>query len=885
MSRKIVAGILAHVDAGKTTLSESLLYETGVIKKIGRVDTKDAYLDTNCIERQRGITIYSKNARIPMKDYEMILVDTPGHVDFSTEMERTLRILDVAILIISGSSKVQSHTKTLWNLLKMYKIPTFIFVNKMDMQGTDKDEILDDIHEKLTDMAVDFSVPDTEEFYENIATSNEEMLEYFLNNSMIRDEDICSSIYKRQTFPVFFGSALKQEGIKEFVAGLNRYITPAATSSDASSDEFSGIVYKISRDEAGKRLTFIKILSGKLEVKAMLGDEKINEIRIYSGEKYESVKICEAGDICAIVGLTKTVSGQTFGTVKTVNKSVLCPALNYAVFYPDDVDKNKMLGILKELEDEDPALNVEYREETGEIFVSLMGDVLMEVLKQTISDRYKIDVSFGEGKICYKETIDATAIGVGHFEPLRHYAEVLLMLEPAERGEGLVFASDVSEDLLDKNWQHLILTHLKEREHKGVLKRSPITDMKITLVAGRAHVKHTEGGDFRQATYRAIRQGLMKLLVTGNCRLLEPFYEYTLELPETYVGRAMTDITSMSGTCVIADNDYANHTTILTGKAPVSTMNGYMKEVAAYTKGLGNLTVNVSGYELCHNEEEILANTSYNPENDKANPCGSVFCMHGAGTVVPWDEVDEYKHLAYEEGTIVNVNDEEQKTINEALNKQRRLRDSKGNDEALISIDEIDKILKQSTHANENGRKNAYKGISNATVQRRYAEKNTMKVESKPYVYKGTKRKEKCILVDGYNVIHAWDELKNLAKISLDSANGTLNDILSNYQAMVGSKLIVVYDAYKIKGHATEENQYNNITVVYTKQDMTADAYIERFAHDNSKNYEITVVTSDNLERAITFGDGCSIIASNDFYQIVETTKKNFNELHGVNSE
>lgn len=887
--KKAVAGILAHVDAGKTTLSEALLFETGVIKKAGRVDSGDTHLDTDSVECERGITIYSKNARFSLGDKEMILIDTPGHVDFSTEVERALSVMDAAILLISAPAGIQPHTKTLWSLLKLYHLPVLFFVNKMDMEGADREQVLAQLKKEFSGNVTDFSDvvmngadtgnPDDSVFYEDVATCDENLMEKLLDGENIGDDEIAKLIAERKIFPVFFGSALKCEGITEFLRGLERFLPTKETTGDG----FSARVYKIARDAQGKRLTYLKVLSGSLKVKQLLSEEKVNEIRLYTGDRYENVQEATAGDICCVVGLENTKNGMIYGDALEGKAPVLAPALSYAVHFPMNVDRNKMLRILQELEEEDPSLSVEYREQTREIFVSLMGEVQTEVLKRAISDRYGIAVTFTDGKVCYRETVDGTGIGIGHFEPLRHYAEVQLRLEPGERGSGMEFATEVSEDLLDRNWQRLILTHLGEREHKGVLTGGPITDMKITLVAGRAHVKHTEGGDFRQATYRAIRQGLMELRETGHVRLLEPYYDYTLEIPETYVGRAMTDITNMKGTAVIAENDFENHITVLTGHAPVSTMNGYMREVAAYTKGLGRLFFTVSGYEMCPNEEEVLAATKYNPEADLRNPCDSVFCSHGAGVVVPWYDVPSYKHVDYsaETGMILNTADAEA----QENNRMRRDREREAG-RAFVSTEEIDALLHNSTHANENKKKAEAKGISRAVDERRREERSREKREreaaAKPVEYRGTKHKDRYLLVDGYNIIHAWDELNALLSTGGDAATGRLNDILCAYAAVSGHHLIVVYDAYRVKGHPVEVSVYNNITVVYTKEAQTADQYIERYAHENVKKYDITVVTSDGLEQVIVAGSGCNIVSSRGFQETVERETSEFNARHGV---
>lgn len=649
------------MDSGKTTLSEALLYETGAIRSLGRVDHKDAHLDTNDNERQRGITIYSKTARFNINDADMeyILVDTPGHVDFGPETERALGILDAAILVVSASAKVQAHTKTLWSLLFKYNIPTYIFVNKMDMPDTDKTEVLRDINKQLSPMACDFSCTKDEQFYENIATADEEMLNEFLESDSVSDESVRRAISERKLFPVCFGSALKLSGIKELVEILTEYPVIAGYERSKSSDdvndgtndnakeEFSGVVYKIAPDNKGQRMTFIKVLEGELPVKSFLNDEKINEIRLYSGENYESVKIAQRGEICAVLGPCNTRVGDSFGNCSFTQQPVLTPVMGYAVKYPADVDCNVIYKKLVTLGEEDPSLNVSYNTETGEINMFLMGDVQSEILKNTIRERFDVDVEFVDGKVLYKETIDDSVEGVGHFEPLRHYAEAHIMLSPNERGVGMTYEADISLDDLALNWQRLIYTHMTEKSHTGVLIGAPITDIHLKLVSGKDHLKHTEGGDFRQATYRAIRQGLMTLRVGGHCRLLEPYYEYTLELPTEYVGRALTDITAMSGNGEVAESNLETGESIVCGRVPVAEMNGYFKEVQNYTKGLGRLYLKVAGYDICHNEQEIIEEASYDAINDPNNLSCSVFCSHGAGINIPWDEVPEHMHIPY----------------------------------------------------------------------------------------------------------------------------------------------------------------------------------------------------------------------------------------------
>lgn len=884
-NKKIIIGILAHVDSGKTTLSESILYNTGVIKKLGRVDTKDTFLDTDAVERERGITIYSKDARFSADGVDYVLIDTPGHVDFSTEMERVLSVLDVAILLVSGSSSVQSHTKTLWSLLKSYRIPTFIFVNKMDMPGADKESVLSDIKSLLSDCAIDFTNSGSVEFYEDVATCKDYLLDEYLESGQIDITNIIASIRNRDLFPVYFGSALKNQGVTEFIQGLSDY-SPIP---EYSGSEFGAYVYKISRDPSGKRLSHMKILSGSLKLKDVIGEEKVNEIRTYSGNKYNNETEVSAGDICAVCGLLNTKNGDSYGTNASFTSPILAPALSYAVHFGNDTDLTKMLGYLRELEEEDPSLKVEYREQTREIFVSLMGDVQTEVLKRTISERFGVNVNFTDGKVCYKETVDHIVEGVGHFEPLRHYAEAHICIEPLERGSGLQFECDIPEDLLARNWQRLIYTHLTEREHRGVLTGSPITDVKLSLVSGRAHLKHTEGGDFRQATYRAIRQGLMELRYSGHVHLLEPYYDYTLALSDEYVGRAMTDINRMCGTASISENDHEHQITVLTGRAPVSTMNGYVKEVNAYTKGTGQLSLALAGYDTCHNEEEVLSSTTYNPDSDLRNPSSSVFCSHGAGTVIEWDEVADYMHISYasSEGalglshdrTITDLASLDSEIAYNAANTDRRRREA--NNDISISTEEIDSIIHSNSHANDKGRQGSYKGISASSRESR-RNSSSLAADGKTKIYRGEKIKPKYILVDGYNVIHAWKELSELSAISLDGAAGKLNDILCNYQAITGIPLMVVYDAYKVKGHNTEVKSYNNIIVVYTKEAQTADQYIEQYAHENSNKYNITVVTSDGIEQTIVRGNGGVIVSSRDFEADLARTVKDFNERFSI---
>ena len=828
---RLIFGILAHVDAGKTTLSEGLMYKSGAIRKIGRVDNKDAHLDTNELERARGITIFSSQAELKIDDLDITLLDTPGHVDFSAEMERTLRVLDYAILIISGADGVQGHTETLWKLLREYNVPVFIFVNKMDQNGTDKEKILEDIREKLTDSCVDFTDTDSEEFYENIAMSDEHVMEDYLDNMTVSIEDIQGLIVERKIFPCFFGSALRLTGIDEFMQGVYTY-----TLRPEYSKEFGARVYKITREADGTRLTHIKVTGGTLRVKTELtGDtdgrewrEKINQIRLYSGDKYETVNEACAGMVCALTGLNYTYCGEGFGYEYSDSQSYLEPVLTYKINLPDSISETQMLPKLRMLEEEDPKLSIVWDEELKEIQAKIMGEVQLEILKSVIKERFGVDITFGAGNIVYKETIENVVEGVGHFEPLRHYAEVHLILEPAPRGSGVHVYTDCSEDILDKNWQRLIVTHIEEREHRGVLTGSPVTDINIILVTGRAHIKHTEGGDFRQATYRAIRQGLKM----AKSRLLEPYYEFRLEVPEVNIGRAMMDIEKMHGKFEMPVT--SNGMAVITGSAPVSLMHDYQNEVIAYSKGHGRLNLTLKGYDLCHNEDEVIAKYNYDSESDIANPTGSVFCAHGSGYLVPWNEVYSYMHVE----SVLAVKNKNNLDIieNNPLNRVS---------EGVIDLDEIDDIINKTFFAN--------RGASNAKWRRNKRVKEDMEFAvSRDFgVKKNVKNnagKEKYLLIDGYNVIFAWDELNELAKTNIDSARDRLLDIMCNYQGVKKCNLIVVFDAYRVENHKTEFFDYHNIHVVYTKEAETADQYIEKFAHENGRRYDVTVVTSDGLE-------------------------------------
>lgn len=859
--KNIVMGILAHVDAGKTTLSESMLYLSGTVRKLGRVDHKDAFLDTYALERDRGITIFSKQAVFSLRNKKVNLLDTPGHVDFSAEMERTLQVLDYAVLVISGADGIQGHTETLWKLLKLYDIPTFIFINKMDQQGTDQAALLSELKERLDEGCIAFGKEESIETLEELAMTDEKVLDYFMEHESIRKEDICRLIKERRVFPCYFGSALKLEGVQELLYGFERYMEPYT-----GTEEFGAKVFKISRDDKGERLTFLKVTGGKLVVKMPVNlvdkEEKVNQIRIYSGAKYETVNEVGAGGVCAVTGLVSSYIGQGFGVEKGTAAPFLEPVLTYQMILPDGADTTKVLRELKQLEEEEPLLNIVWNPALEEIHVQLMGEVQTEILKTMIAERFHLDVEFGTGKIVYKETIKNPVVGVGHYEPLRHYAEVHLKMEPLEAGSGLVFDADCSEDVLDRNWQRLILTHLQEREHPGVLTGSPITDMKITIVAGRAHLKHTEGGDFRQATYRAVRQGLK----SAESILLEPWYSFVLEVPSDQVGRAMSDIGQMNGSFEGPEAEDKQGMVRLTGTAPASEMRDYQREVWAYTKGRGRITFTLKGYEPCHNAEEVIEQIGYDSERDIDNPTGSVFCAHGAGFLVKWDEVPEYMHIKEDflsEGSD-EISEEEQTITENAHFGNSSYSSGYGDDPELLAIMEREFGSKQKE-------RDRYSGYRKQTVSAPMPRKT---------VIKDTEPKKEYLLVDGYNVIFAWEELNELAKASIDAARNKLMDILSNYQGFTGCTLILVFDAYKVKGSQGEVQKYHNIYVVYTKEAETADQYIEKTTHEIGRKYKVTVATSDALEQVIVMGQGAYRISARDFYEEVERTEKQIREIN-----
>lgn len=848
----ICIGLLAHVDAGKTTLAESLLYHTGAIRKMGRVDHQNAFLDTYELERARGITIFSKQAGFTLGDREVVLLDTPGHVDFSAEMERTLQILDYAVLIIGGTDGVQGHVETLWRLLRQYKIPVFLFINKMDQDGANSAEILKELQGRLDEKCIDFTASQPqEEFMENLAMCDETVLETYLEEGEISEKQIRELIARRKVFPCYFGSALKSQGIQEFLEGLETY-----TKVPDYPDTFGAKIYKISRDEKGSRLTHMKITGGSLKVKQVLSgedwEEKADQIRIYSGAGFEAVKEVPAGAVCAVTGLTRTHAGQGLGIEQTSGEPLLIPVLNYEIQLPEECDVHQMFLKLRQLEEEEPELHIVWNPQLNEIHAQVMGEVQIEILKNMIQERFGISVEFGSGNIVYKETIEEPVEGTGHFEPLRHYAEVHLLLEPGEPGSGLEFAVSCSEDMLDKNWQRLILTHLEEKAHKGVLTGSDITDMKITLVAGKAHLKHTEGGDFRQATYRAVRQGLRK----ARSVLLEPVYEYRLEVPSDMVGRAMTDIQKMYGT--FQGPEIEGEMSVLTGVAPVVNMGGYQSEVTAYTRGRGRLSCTLKGYQPCHNAEEVIEAAGYEPDADMENPTGSVFCAHGAGFVVNWDEVDTYAHIQTELG----LEETEQETVLQTQPAQPY----KSFDEIRLDQEELEEIFTR-TYGPIRRERNAFQKASRTVTAPASPRKSKPKEPEKEY-----------LLVDGYNIIFAWEDLNELAKVNIEGARNKLMDILCNYQGYKKCTLILVFDAYKVEGGQGSVQKYHNIHVVYTKEAETADQYIEKTVHEIGKKYHVTVATSDALEQVIILGQGADRLSARNLREEIQRMKEEIRE-------
>ena len=876
--KQLVVGILAHVDAGKTTLSEGLLFENGSIRKIGRVDNKDAFLDTFALEKERGITIFSKQAVLQRGDKIITLLDTPGHVDFSAEMERTLWLLDAAVLVISASDGIQGHTRTLWKLLKKHNVPVVIFINKMDQPGADKEQILKQLKSQLSDSCVDFSNQHSLDMMEQIAVSDEKLLDYFLEKGELTKGQIMEAITSRNVYPCLFGSALKNEGVECLLTLLYEYIKMPDYPK-----EFGARVYKIARDEQGNRLTYLKVTGGSLKVKETLSadtkdgehwEEKINQIRVYSGAKFEPINEALPGCVCAVTGLTRTIAGEGLGVEKNGEVPILEPVLEYSIVLPDGIDALSMLPKLRQLEEEDPQLHVVWEEESRELKVQLMGEVQLEVLKCQIQERFGVKAAFEEGAIVYKETIADTVEGIGHFEPLRHYAEVHLLMSPGEPGTGIQVLADCSEDLLARNWQRLIMTHVEEREHRGVLTGSVLTDVKITLVAGKAHLKHTEGGDFRQATYRAIRQGLMQ----ASSVLLEPHYEFRLEVPVAMVGRAMTDLERMHGNFILQDSGGSSSdvstgvrdNAVLTGTIPVSTARGYSMQVTSYTKGMGHFFCTLKGYYPCHNTEEVVERIGYHPQEDMRNPADSVFCMHGAGEIIPWHQVHEYMHVSTE-GEAIYRGEADTPVYYEGMKPLTGK--TKENTDQVIGTEEIDYIINRAAFSN---RKDDFSHKPGYLKKKPTTMEYGISKAARTVTYNPKPKMPKYLLVDGYNVIFAWEELKELAEKNIDGARGALMDILCDYQAICQMEVILVFDAYRVAGHATEFCDYQNIHVVYTKEAETADYYIEHFAHENSRKYDITVVTSDGLEQVIIRGAGCGLISSREFEEEVKRRKDSF---------
>lgn len=855
---KLTLGILAHVDAGKTTLAESILYLRGSIRKIGRVDHGDAFLDNYELERSRGITIFSKQARLTLGNREVTLLDTPGHVDFSAEMERTLQVLDAAVLVISGADGVQGHVETLWKLLKYYQIPVFLFVNKMDQEGTDREKLLSELKKRLDGNCVDFNQEETDyaAFAEEAAMSDEKLLEEYLESGSVDRKLLKKAIADRKLFPCFFGSALKIQGVEELLKGLETY-----ASTSPYRKNFSARVYKISRDEAGNRLTHLKVTGGVLKVKMPLTnrregleeseiwEEKAEQIRLYSGAGYQAVNEAGPGSICAVTGLSRTFAGEGLGEEAEGNLPILEPVLTYRIELPEGTNVHETFLKLLKLEEEIPELHIVWNERLGEIHVQVMGEVQIEILKSLIRDRFRLDVEFGDGNIVYKETILEPVEGVGHFEPLRHYAEVHLLLEPAERGSGLSFDTVCSEDVLDRNWQRLILTHLEEKKHLGVLTGSEITDMKITLLTGRAHIKHTEGGDFRQATYRAVRQGLRK----AKSILLEPVYEYRLEVPADLVGRAMADIQRMNGK--FSGPELEGETAVLTGTAPVSAMRGYPREVTAYSRGRGRISVALSGYEPCHNGEEIAALSGYDPDGDMENPTGSVFCAHGAGFVVDWDQVEDYMHLESAWGNGGEKTEPEGLPVTESIRRQRA-----AEAETYASEEELKAIFERTYGPVKKER---------GSFEKRVRRSSSDSVSA----YRPVKKEmpqEQYLLVDGYNIIFSWEDLNELSRVNMEGARSKLADLLCNYQGYRKCHVILVFDAYKVEGNHGEVVKYHNIHIVYTKEAETADQYIEKTVHAIGRKYGVTVATSDGLEQVIILGQGARRLSARGLREEIE---------------
>ena len=938
LTKRICVGLLAHVDAGKTTLSEALLYTGGALRRQGRVDHGDAFLDNFTLERERGITIFSKQAQVTWKGLSITLLDTPGHVDFSAEMERTLQVLDYCLLVISGSDGVQSHTATLWRLLAQYGIPVFLFVNKMDQPDTDREKLLEELRSRLDPgcMAFDPVAEDTEQFNEELSLCSEELLEEYLESGSLKNESVAAAIRKRRVFPCYFGAALLNQGVEELLDGLCKFAAVPEYP-----DQFGARVYKISRDSNGNRLTHLKVTGGVLRIKMPVSggaggtgfgqgwEEKVDQLRIYGGAQYQTVDQVEAGGICAVTGFSKTFAGEGLGAEKDSELPILAPVLTYHVILPEKSDPLIVLGQLRQLEEEEPQLHVVWKEVSREIHVQVMGEIQVEILKSLIRDRFGLEVEFGSGRIVYRETIAEPVEGIGHFEPLRHYAEVHLLLEPGEPGSGIQIASVCSEDVLDRNWQRLIITHLEEKTHVGVLTGSAVTDLKITLLTGRAHLKHTEGGDFRQATYRALRQGLMQ----SESVLLEPVFAFTLEVPTDQLGRAMSDIQRMNGSFESPLTE--GERSILTGSVPASEFGFYQREVNSYTRGRGRLTFALKGYEPCHNTEQVVAKIGYNPEADLENPSSSVFCAHGAGFLVSWDQVKEYAHV--ESGwrqesaraeQALDVALVGQGIAPAAVNRQGTTASNRQGTAApnrqgttapsqtgsgrsdYITQEEIEEIFQRTYkkgrqdyepyryHGRYQGRNPGTTVEAGAMVKAgttmgtdsmteagsseqstgRDDERVDQPQQTHGRIRSVQEKQEEYLLVDGYNIIFAWEDLRSLAAVNIDSARDRLMDICCNYQGCMGCTLILVFDAYKVKGNPGSIQQYHNIYVVYTKEAETADQYIEKTVHKLGKKNRVTVATSDALEQMIIWGEGAVRLSAAGFREAVDTAKSRLQE-------
>lgn len=852
----ITLGLVAHVDAGKTTLSEELLYESGVKKVLGRVDNGDTMLDNNEMERNRGITIFSKQAVIADASDSITILDTPGHVDFAAEMERTLQVLDYAVLVISASDGIQAHTRTLWRLLRDYNIPVFVFVNKMDQPDNDQSKLLEELTELSEDMIAftDYQagmVITDPDMYENIAVASgdETILDYYFEHQSIPQDTICELIHKRKIFPCYFGSALKGQGVGELLNGLKRYTLDLYT--DRQELPFGARVYKITRDDKGNRLTHIKIMQGTLGIREMIGDEKVTQIRCYNGETYETPSVVYAGQTCTVTGSDTTKAGDGLGDCEQNKMTYMEPVITYDLQFEPGISARLMYAKIKDLDEELPELHLMWQEQSETIQIMLMGPVQIEILTELIKQRCGVVPIFDSGQILYKETIADSVIGVGHFEPLRHYAEAHILIEPAERGSGVDAALDCSEDVLSKNWQRLIYTHLLERTHRGTKIGAPLTDVHFTVINGRAHNKHTEGGDFRQATYRAVRQGLME----AGTIILEPEYDFTLTIPVSMIGRAMTDLESMYA--VMEPPVQTEDTAVIQGHGPVATLRDYQLHVRRFTRGLGDFSVSFRGYMPCHNEEEVIAEMHYDPEADLKNPTSSVFCAHGSGFVVPWDQVKAYMHV--------------QDTITSGTDIPVCEVKSRENFDYTIGLDEINIILSGQT-ANRNAKKQTYKKKL-ATHTDSYIS-HTSGVIAPP--------KEKLLIVDGYNVIFAWESLNELAKTNLDAAKDLLVSILSNYQGITGIQTLLVFDGYKVKGNHGSQSEQEGIQIVHTKENQTADQFIESYTHENNRCYDMTVVTSDGLIQTITRGAGCHILSSRELYTRIEQSVMELRETYNI---